>query len=197
MHVRQPEVAARVDQSRGYVSFSWSMPSWWRIVACRAVGDEGSLVDGRQEAVRPQRRSDDRRLIRAKHDNPGARLISYARFKGPTRLSLSNLFGLLPDPLRSRWHGPNITCFARVCCGLAKLYEWSIPSWERRSRRWSSICSRSGSGAWHIDPAGYRFAESRRNQAPEAIRARPSSGPVYTYTQASTSGAISRRRRRT
>ena len=32
------------------------------------------------------------------------------------------LFGLLPEPLRAAWHGPNITYFARVCCDLAKLY---------------------------------------------------------------------------
>jgi hypothetical protein len=52
----------------------------------------------------------------------GCPLISFAKFKGPTRLSISNLFGLIPAPLRSAWHGPNITYFARVCCDLAKLY---------------------------------------------------------------------------
>ncbi|MDX2053550.1 MAG: CbiX/SirB N-terminal domain-containing protein [Polyangiaceae bacterium] len=55
-------------------------------------------------------------------ENRGAPFISYARFKGPTRLSLANLFGLLPPPLRTAWHGPNITYFAQVCCDLAKLY---------------------------------------------------------------------------
>jgi sirohydrochlorin ferrochelatase len=52
----------------------------------------------------------------------GCPFISFAKFKGPTRLSISNLFGLIPAPLRSAWHGPNITWFARVCCDLAKLY---------------------------------------------------------------------------
>jgi hypothetical protein len=52
----------------------------------------------------------------------GCPMISFAKFKGPTRLSISNLFGLLPDTLRSAWHGPNITYLARVCCDLAKLY---------------------------------------------------------------------------
>jgi len=52
----------------------------------------------------------------------GAPLVSFARFKGPTRSSISNLFGLLPEPLRAAWHGPNITYFASVCCDLAKLY---------------------------------------------------------------------------
>jgi hypothetical protein len=55
-------------------------------------------------------------------DLSGCPMISYAKFKGPTRLGISNLFGLIPQPLRSAWHGPNITWFAKVCCDLAKLY---------------------------------------------------------------------------
>jgi sirohydrochlorin ferrochelatase len=57
----------------------------------------------------------------------GCPLISYAKMKGPTRLGISNLFGLIPEPLRSRWHGPNITYFARVCCDLAKQYGALFP----------------------------------------------------------------------
>jgi len=49
-------------------------------------------------------------------------MISFAKIKGPTRLGISNMFGLIPTPLRSAWHGPNITWFARVCCDVAKLY---------------------------------------------------------------------------
>ena len=52
----------------------------------------------------------------------GCPLISFAKIKGPTRLGISNLFGLLPQPLRDAWHGPNITWFARACCDVAKLY---------------------------------------------------------------------------
>ncbi|MGH9886994.1 MAG: CbiX/SirB N-terminal domain-containing protein, partial [bacterium] len=52
----------------------------------------------------------------------GAPLISFARFKGPTRLGISNCFGLLPPPLRSRFHGPTIDHFARVCCDVARMY---------------------------------------------------------------------------
>jgi hypothetical protein len=55
-------------------------------------------------------------------DYEGCPLISFAKMKGPTRLGISNLFGLLPEPLRARWHGPNITWFAQVCCDIAKLY---------------------------------------------------------------------------
>lgn len=54
-------------------------------------------------------------------------MISFAKFKGPTRLGISNLFGLIPDPLRSSWHGPNITYFARVCCNIAKTYGALFP----------------------------------------------------------------------
>jgi uncharacterized protein (DUF362 family) len=60
-------------------------------------------------------------------DYTGCPMISFAKFKGPTRLAISNLFGLIPDPLRSAWHGPNITYFARVCCDIAKLYGAHFP----------------------------------------------------------------------
>jgi hypothetical protein len=55
-------------------------------------------------------------------EHRGLPLLSFARFKGPTRLGISNLFGLVPQPLRSAWHGPNITHFASVCCDIARLY---------------------------------------------------------------------------
>ena len=57
----------------------------------------------------------------------GAPLLSFARFKGPTRLAISNLFGFIPTPLRSAWHGANITDFASVCCDIAKLYTSVFP----------------------------------------------------------------------
>ncbi|HEY2154999.1 MAG TPA: hypothetical protein VGH33_05175 [Isosphaeraceae bacterium] len=58
----------------------------------------------------------------------GTPLISFARFKGPTRLGLSNLFGLIPHPLRTEWHGPDITHFASVCCDLACIYGGLFPT---------------------------------------------------------------------
>ena len=64
---------------------------------------------------------------RALLEYQGCPLISFAKFKGPTRLSISNLFGLLPEPLRAAWHGPNVTYMARVCCDLAKLYGAFFP----------------------------------------------------------------------
>jgi sirohydrochlorin ferrochelatase len=61
-------------------------------------------------------------IPRVLSENAGCPMISFAKFKGPTRLSISNMFGLLPEPLRAAWHGPNITYMARVCCDLVKLY---------------------------------------------------------------------------
>lgn len=55
-------------------------------------------------------------------EHRGTPLISFARFKGPTRLGISNLFGLIPHPLRTAWHGAAITDFAAVCCDLARIY---------------------------------------------------------------------------
>ena len=52
----------------------------------------------------------------------GATFISFARFKGPTRLGIANCFGLLPPPLRTDYHGPTIDHFARVCADVARLY---------------------------------------------------------------------------
>ena len=62
-------------------------------------------------------------------DHPGAPFISFARFKGPTRLGISNCFGLIPMPLRSDWHGPNITHFADACCDMATVYGTLLDPW--------------------------------------------------------------------
>jgi sirohydrochlorin ferrochelatase len=51
-----------------------------------------------------------------------APFISLARFKGPQRASMTNLFGLIPTPLRTVWHGRTVAHFARVCCDLARIY---------------------------------------------------------------------------
>ncbi len=81
------------------------------------------------------------------------KMISFAKFKGPTRLSITNMFGFLPQPLRAAWHGPNLTYMARVCCDLAKLYGtlfelyginealYSAVRWDRRGlyrSRWGN-----------------------------------------------------------
>lgn len=57
----------------------------------------------------------------------GSPLISFARFKGPTRLGISNLFGLIPHPLRTEWHGTGVLDFAASCCDLARVYGSLFP----------------------------------------------------------------------
>jgi hypothetical protein len=54
-------------------------------------------------------------------------MLSLARLKGPTRLSVSNLFGLIPHPLRTKWHGTDTGFFASVCCDLARIYGSLFP----------------------------------------------------------------------
>ena len=93
--------------------------AWWdedcvcrcemeRILAERGITlNHTELVDFFPKALLPYR---------------GCPLISFAKFKGPTRLGISNMFGLIPAPLRDAWHGPNITWFARACCDLVKMY---------------------------------------------------------------------------
>ena len=86
-------------------------------------------------------------------DLQGCPMLSFAKFKGPTRLGISNMFGLIPLPLRSAWHGPNITWFAKACCAMAKSYSrhfdlcgvveglYSAVRWNRRGlyrSRWGN-----------------------------------------------------------
>lgn len=97
----------------------------------------------------------------------GCPMISFAKFKGPTRLAISNLFGLIPDALRSSWHGPNITYFARVCCNVARLYGalfplvginealYSAVRWNRKGlyrSRWGNYDLISNSGYLTASP---------------------------------------------
>ena len=56
----------------------------------------------------------------------GATLISFGKVKGilgsfPS-LAMKNLFGLIPDPLRSWWHGPNNEWLGRSIVDIIKVY---------------------------------------------------------------------------
>jgi uncharacterized protein (DUF362 family) len=56
----------------------------------------------------------------------GATLISFGKVKGilgsfPS-LTMKNLFGLIPDPLRSWWHGPNNQWLGRSIVDIIKVY---------------------------------------------------------------------------
>ncbi len=56
----------------------------------------------------------------------GAPLISFGHVKGAggtfPSLSIKNLFGLIPDPWRSWWHGPGETRINRSIVDIAKIY---------------------------------------------------------------------------
>ena len=60
------------------------------------------------------------------HDLKGSPLISLGKVKGiggsyPS-LTLKNLFGLIPDPLRTWWHGPDDCRLADSIVDIAKVY---------------------------------------------------------------------------
>jgi hypothetical protein len=122
---------------------------------------------------------------RVLRDLKGSPMLSFAKFKGPTRLGISNMFGLIPLPLRSAWHGPNITWFARVCCDIAKLYGelfdlagvveglYSAVRWNRQGlyrSRWGNYDL--------IQDAGYVTA-SRGLAAADLLAARLQGQDVY------------------
>jgi uncharacterized protein (DUF362 family) len=65
----------------------------------------------------------------AKH--AGASLISFAHVKGARgnypSLTLKNMFGLIPDPLRSWWHGLKDVRLSRSIVDIAKVYAAYFP----------------------------------------------------------------------
>lgn len=98
--------------------------TWWD-GACAPANEVETLLAGRAVTLRhPELAGFVPEALLALR---GAPFLSFARFKGPTRLGISNLFGLIPAPLRSAWHGANITDFASVCCDIAKLYACLFP----------------------------------------------------------------------
>lgn len=65
-------------------------------------------------------------LPRRLHELRGHPLISFGKVKGVggsyPSLTLKNLFGLIPDPLRSWWHGPNDQRLGSSIVDIAKVY---------------------------------------------------------------------------
>lgn len=96
--------------------------AWWD-GACAPAGDVRAALGGVE--LRHPELADF--VPSALMELRGSPMISLARFKGPTRLGLSNLFGLIPHPVRTEWHGPDITHFASVCCDLARLFGALFP----------------------------------------------------------------------
>ncbi len=48
--------------------------------------------------------------------------ISFARMKMYASFTLKNLFGMIPDPLRPYWHGPNHSTIAQSIVDINKIY---------------------------------------------------------------------------
>ncbi len=57
------------------------------------------------------------------HRHRGATLISLTRLKEYNSFTLKNLFGLIPDPLRSWWHGPHDKRLTKSIMDTAKVYD--------------------------------------------------------------------------
>ncbi|MCW4027292.1 MAG: DUF362 domain-containing protein [Candidatus Bathyarchaeota archaeon] len=56
------------------------------------------------------------------HDLRGSTFISFARLKMYASFTLKNLFGMIPDPLRSWWHGPKNSRIATSIVDINKVY---------------------------------------------------------------------------
>ena len=55
-------------------------------------------------------------------DLRGSAFISLARMKMYASFTIKNLFGMIPDPLRSYWHGPNNCAVAQNIVDINKIY---------------------------------------------------------------------------
>jgi hypothetical protein len=148
--------------------------AWWDGACASAaevlelLGPDVGLNDPEIAAFIPQA------LLRLR----GAPFLSLARFKGPTRLAISNLFGLLPPPLRSSWHGAGINDFARVCCELAKMYgalfqPYALSEALHTAVRWSRQgLYRSRWGNYDLVRADGHFTFSRGLAAADILASR-------------------------
>jgi len=91
------------------------------------IADPASVkeaVEERFEPIQEERLYDN--FPEALHAHRGAPFISYGKIKGiggsyPS-LTVKNLFGLIPDPLRSWWHGPDDKRLGRSIVDIMKIY---------------------------------------------------------------------------
>ena len=56
------------------------------------------------------------------HHHRGSTIISYSKYKQYPTFTLKNMFGLIPDPIRCWWHGPNNKRFNQSIIDINKLY---------------------------------------------------------------------------
>jgi hypothetical protein len=57
------------------------------------------------------------------YDLRGSTLLSLAKLKMYASFCMKNLFGMIPDPLRPWWHGPNHSKIARSIVDVNKVYQ--------------------------------------------------------------------------
>lgn len=96
-------------------------------VWCGKVADPREVKAAVEERFQPVFREEMYGFVpKALYDHRGATLISFGRVKGiggmfPS-LTMKNLFGLIPDPLRSWWHGPRDCRLGRSIVDINKVY---------------------------------------------------------------------------
>ena len=56
------------------------------------------------------------------YDLRGSTFISFARLKMYASFTMKNLFGMIPDPIRPWWHGPNHSTIAEAIIDINKIY---------------------------------------------------------------------------
>ncbi|MDI7250732.1 MAG: DUF362 domain-containing protein [Bacillota bacterium] len=87
----------------------------------------------------------------------GSVLISLAKLKTGS-WSLKNLFGLIPDPLRSRWHGEGGRMLGRSIVDIAAIYRALFPVVGIVEGIYETALYRSG-GRYHTDWGDYDVVE--------------------------------------
>ena len=91
------------------------------------TADAGEIKEAVEARFTPVSREELHSLIpQTLYELRGATLISFGKVKGilgsfPS-LTMKNLFGLIPDPLRSWWHGPNNEWLGRSIVDIIKIY---------------------------------------------------------------------------
>jgi uncharacterized protein (DUF362 family) len=91
------------------------------------IADVGKIKKTAEARLTPVRKEELYKCIPQRlYELRGATFISFGKVKGirgtfPS-LTMKNLFGLIPDPLRSWWHGPNDEWLGRSIVNVNKIY---------------------------------------------------------------------------
>lgn len=93
----------------------------------RSAADAGKVKEAVEARFAPVFREELYGYVpRRLYELQGATFISFGRVKGVggafPSLTMKNVFGLIPDPLRSWWHGPNDKWLGRSIVDINKVY---------------------------------------------------------------------------